>query len=83
MLKRLVGVLASFDTLEGDSLRHLFSSKPALSSAFLAGLPLSDQLRARDNTLETQPRGATYTLAGDPMNWRPPRAATAMLRSGP
>jgi hypothetical protein len=43
-----------FDTLEGDSLRHLVSSQPALSPAFIARLPRSDQLRALDNTLETQ-----------------------------
>lgn len=52
-----VGVAYShmdFDTLEGDSLRHLHSTQPALSPMFLAQLPPSDQLRASDNTLETQ-----------------------------
>jgi len=52
-----VGVAYShtdFDTLEGDSLRNLRSTQPALSPAFLAVLPSSDQLRAQDNVIETQ-----------------------------
>lgn len=43
-----------FDTLEGESLRHLRTSQPALSDSFLAQLPEEDRLRAADNTLETE-----------------------------
>ncbi len=42
-----------FDTLEGDSLRRLRASQPALSASFLDQLPEEDRLRAADNTLET------------------------------
>jgi len=43
-----------FNTLEGDSLRHLRSSQPALSESFLQQLPAGDQARARDNRLDTE-----------------------------
>lgn len=43
-----------FDSLEGDSLRHLRSSQPALSDSFLQQLPLGDQKRASDNRLDTE-----------------------------
>jgi len=45
---------ADFDSLEGDSLRHLRSSQPALSESFLQQLPPGDQARARDNSLDTE-----------------------------
>lgn len=43
-----------FDTLEGDSLRRLRSSQPALSESFLQQLPAGDQAIARDNLLDTE-----------------------------
>ncbi len=43
-----------FDTLEGQSLRHLRSVQPALSPGFLEQLPEEDRLRAADNLLETK-----------------------------
>ncbi len=43
-----------FNTLEGDSLRHLRSSQPALSESFLQQLPPGDQVHARDNRLDTE-----------------------------
>ncbi|MBI3783236.1 MAG: hypothetical protein HY270_07530 [Deltaproteobacteria bacterium] len=43
-----------FDSLEGESLGALRSSQPALSQSYLAGLPVSDRVRAQDNTLDTK-----------------------------
>lgn len=43
-----------FDRLEGDSLRNLRSSQPALSASFLEQLPEEDRVRAADDILATQ-----------------------------
>lgn len=43
-----------FSSLEGDSLNHIRSSQPVFTEEYLAQLPQSDQVRARDNTLVTE-----------------------------
>jgi hypothetical protein len=43
-----------FDTLEGDPLSSLRSAQPSLSPGFLAKLPIEDQMRARDDILQTR-----------------------------
>lgn len=43
-----------FSSLEGDSLDHIRSSQPVFTEEYLAQLPQSDQIRARDNTLVTE-----------------------------
>lgn len=59
-LGRRTGVLsvsythADFDTLEGTSLGQMRFNTPALSSAYLATLPVSDRLRAQNDLLETR-----------------------------
>lgn len=58
-LGRRTGVLsisythADFDTLEGAPLHQMRFRQPALSSAYLAKLPVSDRLRAQNDVLET------------------------------
>src|SRR5450759_2158868 len=59
-LGRRTGVLsmsythADFDTLEGTSLHQMRFVTPALSSAYLANVTVSDRLRAQNDLLETR-----------------------------
>lgn len=46
----------SFDTFNGESLSHLHSAQPAISTELLAQLPAGDRLRAEDDLVETRLR---------------------------
>jgi adenylosuccinate lyase len=54
MLAKMTAIVRDMRVFPERMLRNLHSTQPALSPAFVAQLPLSDQLRASDNTLETQ-----------------------------